>query len=344
MHVLKSEIERLQSELKKALSQAQSMADLEQIRIAYLGRHGHIATIMAQLKDLSADDKKTFGPLLNELKKTAEELYEQSKNSLQQQQLQGALLKQKYFDVTAYKKSEVQGSLHIFTQIIEQLENIFISMGYEIASGPEVVTDYYNFQALNIPANHPARELQDTFWLTNPNHLLRTHTSTVQVLAMETKSVPLAVFAPGRVYRNEATDATHDFMFMQGEGLFIDKNVSMANLLATAKAFLRAFFEKDDLDIRVRPGYFPFVEPGIEIDASCPFCKTGCSVCKYTRWIEVMPGGMVHPNVLRTSGIDPEIYSGFAWGFGIERLAMVKYGITDIRLFRSGKVDFLKQF
>lgn len=344
MQDLKSEIEKIQSELKKALSQATSIADLEQIRIVYLGRQGHIAAIMAQIKELNAEDKKTFGPLLNELKKTAEELYEKSKSSLQEQQLQGELLKKKYFDVTAYKKSEVQGSLHIFTQMIEQLENIFISMGYQIASGPEVVTDYYNFQALNIPANHPARELQDTFWLTNPNHLLRTHTSTVQISAMETKSVPLAVFAPGRVYRNEATDATHDFMFMQGEGLFIDKNISMAHLLATSKAFLRAFFEKDDLEIRARPGYFPFVEPGIEIDASCPFCKSGCSICKYTRWIELMGAGMVHPNVLATSGIDPEIYSGFAWGFGIERLAMVKYGISDIRLFRSGKVDFLKQF
>ena len=344
MHALKSEIERIQKELQKAISQAQSIADLEQIRITYLGRQGHIATFMAQLKELNADDKKTFGPLLNELKKSAEELYEQSKNMLQQQQLHGELLKKKHFDVTAYKKSEAEGSLHIFTKMIEQLENIFISMGYEIATGPEVVTDYYNFQALNIPANHPARELQDTFWLTNPNHLLRTHTSSVQILSMETKSVPLAVFAPGRVYRNEATDATHDFMFMQGEGLFIDKNVSMANLLATAKAFLRAFFEKEDLEIRARPGYFPFVEPGIEIDASCPFCKTGCSICKYTRWIELMGAGMVHPNVLRTSGIDSEIYSGFAWGFGLERLSMVKYGINDIRLFRSGKVDFLKQF
>ena len=344
MHALKSEIERIQAELQKAVANAQSIADLEQIRIAYLGRQGHIATIMAQLKELNTEDKKTFGPLLNELKKSAEELYEKSKNVLQAQQLQGDILKKKNFDVTAYKKSDVQGSIHIFTKMIEQLENIFISMGYEIASGPEVVTDYYNFQALNIPANHPARELQDTFWLTNPNHLLRTHTSSVQILAMETKSVPLAVFAPGRVYRNEATDATHDFMFMQGEGLFIGKNISMAHLLATAKAFLRAFFEKDDLEIRARPGYFPFVEPGIEIDASCPFCKTGCSICKYTRWLELMGAGMVHPNVLRSSGIDPEIYSGFAWGFGLERLAMVKYGINDIRLFRSGKVDFLKQF
>ncbi len=242
MHALKSEIERIQAELQKAVANAQSIADLEQIRIAYLGRQGHIATIMAQLKELNTEDKKTFGPLLNELKKSAEELYEKSKNVLQAQQLQGDILKKKNFDVTAYKKSDVQGSIHIFTKMIEQLENIFISMGYEIASGPEVVTDYYNFQALNIPANHPARELQDTFWLTNPNHLLRTHTSSVQILAMETKSVPLAVFAPGRVYRNEATDATHDFMFMQGEGLFIDKNISMAQSACYCKSFFTRIF------------------------------------------------------------------------------------------------------
>ncbi len=341
---LTEQIEKIRSQLKNALADAKTPEQLEAIRIEYLGRQGHVATIMLQLKELNAEDKKTFGPLLNELKKSSEELYEKKKTALQEEALQSELLKKKHFDVTAYKKSEVQGSLHIFTKMIEQLENIFISMGYEIATGPEVVTDYYNFQALNIPDNHPARELQDTFWLTNPNHLLRTHTSSVQILAMETKSVPLAVFAPGRVYRNEATDATHDFMFMQGEGLFIAKHVSMANLLATAKAFLREFFEKDDLEIRARPGYFPFVEPGIEIDASCPFCKTGCSICKYTRWIELMGAGMVHPNVLRSAGIDPEIYSGFAWGFGLERLAMVKYGINDIRLFRSGKIDFLKQF
>ncbi len=249
-----------------------------------------------------------IAPLLNELKKCAEDQYEAAKQKVAAAASQQGLLKNQHFDVTAYRAPDAQGSLHIFTHIIQQLEDIFITMGYEVVSGPEVVTDYYNFEALNIPAHHPARELQDTFWLTNPQYLLRTHTSSVQIQAMETKSVPLAVFAPGRVYRNEATDATHDFTFMQGEGLFIDKDVSMANLLATAKAFLRAFFEKEDLDIRARPGYFPFVEPGIEIDASCPFCKTGCSICKYTRWIELMGAGMVHPNVLTMAGIDPEIY------------------------------------
>lgn len=344
MQDLKTLIEQLRNDFRNEIKPIQTLADLEQLRIKYLGRSGSLSTAMTKLKELSVEDKRVVAPLLNDLKKWMEQEYENLKTKLEELAQKSALLQKQHFDVTAYRPETTQGSLHIFTHIIQQLEDIFITMGYEIASGPEVVTDYYNFEALNIPAHHPARELQDTFWLTNPEYLLRTHTSSVQIKTMEEQSVPLAIFAPGRVYRNEATDATHDFMFMQGEGLFIDKNVSMAHLLATAKAFLRAFFEKDDLDIRVRPGYFPFVEPGIEIDASCPFCKTGCSVCKYTRWIEIMPGGIVHPNVLKMSGIDPEIYSGFAWGFGIERLAMVKYGITDIRLFRSGTVEFLKQF
>lgn len=344
MHDIKTHIQQLKNALTQELSQTKTSAELEQIRIKFLGRNGSISTAMASLKELSVEQKKEIAPLLNELKKFAEQAYETKKQELEQQVFKSALLKKQHFDVTAYRPESTQGSLHIFTHIIQQLEDIFITMGYEIASGPEVVTDYYNFEALNIPAHHPARELQDTFWLTNPEYLLRTHTSSVQIKTMEEKSVPLAVFAPGRVYRNEATDATHDFMFMQGEGLFIDKNISVSHLLATAKAFLRAFFEKEDLTIRARPGYFPFVEPGIEIDASCPFCTTGCSICKYTRWIELMGAGMVHPNVLKMSGIDPEVYSGFAWGFGIERLAMIKYGITDVRLFRSGNVEFLKQF
>lgn len=343
MQSLDAAIDQLKQEFERDLKNVHSNTDLEKIRIAYLGRNGKITSIMSRLQELSVDQKRIYGPLLNQLKTWSNELFEQKKETLEHAGLQQELYKKQHFDVTAYKKTP-EGHLHIFTHIIQKLEDIFITMGYEVMSGPEVVTDYYNFQALNIPAHHPARELQDTFWLTNPEYLLRTHTSTVQIQAMETKSVPLAIVALGRCYRNEATDATHDFQFMQAEGLFIGKDVSIANLLASAKAFLRAFFDKEDLEIRARPGYFPFVEPGIEIDASCPFCKTGCSICKYTTWIELLGSGMVHPNVLKMSGIDPNLYSGFAWGMGIERLTMVAYGITDIRLFRSGKIEFLKQF
>jgi phenylalanyl-tRNA synthetase alpha chain len=341
---LKSVVESLKKQLHSDLLAAKTAADIENIRVSYLGRQGKIVLLLAQLKDLDAENKRIFGPLLHQCKQEAELHIETAKTQIEKQFQQAELNKKINFDVTAYKHEQFHGGLHLFTKVIAQLEDIFISMGYQVVRGPEVVTDYYNFEALNIPAHHPARDLQDTFWLTNPEYLLRTHTSPVQIQIMETQSVPLAVFAPGRVYRNEATDATHDFAFMQGEGLFIDKNISVSNLLASSKAFLRAFFGKDDLTIRARPGYFPFVEPGIEIDASCPFCKTGCSICKYTTWIELLGSGMVHPNVLRMSGINTDVYSGFAWGFGIERLVMVKYGITDIRLFRSGTLDFLQQF
>ena len=299
---------------------------------------------MHQLKKLPVEEKRVLGPKLNQLKTDIQNAYEDKKEEIQQLITTKKLGKQKYFDVTASRYQELRPSRHIYTQIIEQFENIFISMGYDIVDGPEAETDYYNFEALNIPPNHPARDLQDTFWLDVSDKLLRTQTSSVQARVMKAKELPLAVFSPGRCYRNEATDASHDFMFTQAEALLIDKNVSIAHLLATARIFLQTIFEKEDLKIRVRPGYFPFVEPGLEIDASCPFCTAGCSVCKKTTWIELLGSGLVHPNVLRAGNIDPDIYSGFAFGIGIERVAMLKYGINDIRLFHSSKIAFLDQF
>ena len=341
---LKEKINSIAELFHNHLKQAATDADLEKIRIDFLGRSGHLVTLMSMLKELSLEEKKEFGPALNQLKQSLQEAFDLRKKELEAALTNQAQQQEKHFDVTAYKPSMPHGSLHIYTQIQEQLENIFISMGFQVVDGPEVETDYYNFEALNIPSNHPARDLQDTFWLTTPGMLLRTHTSNVQAHAMETMKLPLAIFAPGRCYRNEATDATHEFMFTQGECLVIDKDISIANLLATAKTFLQHFFNKPDLKIRVRPGYFPFVEPGLEIDASCPFCTKGCSVCKKTTWIELLGSGLIHPNVLRANGIDPEIYTGFAFGFGIERLAMVKHKITDIRLFHSSKIGFLEQF
>lgn len=326
------------------LAAATTDAELEKIRIDFLGRSGHLTVLMTALKELSLEEKKQYGPALNQLKQEWQTKFDARKLELEASRLDMAALQQKNFDVTAYKTNTPHGSLHIYTHLLQEIEDIFISMGFAVLDGPEVETDHYNFQALNIPANHPARDLQDTFWLKTPGMLLRTHTSSVQAHALESMQLPLAIFAPGRCYRNEATDATHDFMFTQGECMVVDKNISIANLLATAKTFLQRFFNKEDLEIRVRPGYFPFVEPGLEIDASCPFCTAGCSVCKKTTWIELLGSGLVHPNVLRASGIDPEVYSGFAFGFGIERLAMVKYKITDIRLFHSSKIGFLEQF
>jgi len=344
MNNLQKQIQGLKRKLLEQVGQVATEDKIEAIRIQFLGRNGLITQLMTQLKSISIEEKRVIGPLLNEFKKEAENVIAQALEALIQQQHIQAMRKLTYFDVTAYKPKELQGSIHIYSHITQHLENIFISMGYEIMDGPEVETEYYNFDALNIPADHPARDIQDTFWLTNPGWLLRTHTSSVQIHAMEKKGVPLAMVALGRAYRHEAVDASHNFMFRQHEGLLIDKEISIANLLATVKTFLQAFFEKEDLDIRVRSGYFPFVEPGLEIDGSCPFCTSGCSVCKGTGWIELLGAGLVHPNVLRSGGINPDTYSGFAWGGGIERLAMIKYGINDIRLFTSSHVEFLKQF
>ncbi len=340
---IQAEISQQEIALKKALDAAQTEDALEKVRINYLGRNGHIAHLMKSLKGLPVDQKRVFGPKLNALKQSAEQSLAEKKHAIFKSQLRAQHEENRNFDVTAYKPNQQFGGLHIYTHIIDQLSDTFMSMGYNIVDGPELETDYYNFEALNIPADHPARDHHDTFWVSD-NLLLRTHTSPVQIRSIEKSNLPIAVFAPGRVYRNEALDASHEFNFMQGECLYIDKKVSLSNLLATAQAFLQAFFGKDDLKIRVRPGFFPFVEPGLEIDASCPFCSNGCSTCKKTGWIELLGAGLVHPNVLKCSGIDPEIYSGFAFGFGIERLAMIKYGINDIRLFHSSKVEFLDQF
>ena len=328
----------------EVLEKIQTEADLEEFRLTYLSRHGEIALLMAQLKDLPAEEKRLYGPQLNEFKIQAQAAFDQKKEQFFHEKIKKAELKKTYFDVTAYKPGILKGSLHPYTQVIEEIENIFMSMGFEIADGPEVETDYYNFETLNIPADHPARDMHDTFWLDVSGMLMRTHTSTLEIHTMQTQKPPIAIAAPGRCYRHEATDASHDFMFMQCEGLVVDKNISMSNLFATTKAFLQAVFNKKDLDIRIRPGFFPFVEPGIEIDMSCPFCTSGCSTCKKTRWIEICGAGLTHPNVLRACGIDPDQYSGFAFGFGLTRLVMLKYGIKDIRLLHDGKIDFLKQF
>ncbi len=344
MQALKDKIQELQKQLFNELKTASILKELDAVRVNFLGKKGLITLLFSEIKNLSAEEKRTFGPLLNKLKSDAESEIEKRYLSLLEKETQAQKLRKQNFDVTAYKTDIQKGSLHPYTQIVEEIEDIFLSMGYEILDGPEVETEYYNFTGLNIPEDHPARDMYDTFWTNLPKTLLRTHTSPIQVHAMETKELPIAAVVPGRCYRHEATDASHDIMFMQCEGFLIGKNISMANLFATAKTFLSMLFNKKDLNIRIRPGFFPFVEPGVEIDMECPFCKDGCGVCKRTKWIEVFPGGLIHPNVLRASKINPDKYSGFAFGFGLTRLAMIKYGINDIRLFHSGKIRFLEQF
>lgn len=337
-------IKTIESDLHAQLAQASSLKDVEDIRVSFLGKKGSVTQLLGQMKDLPLDEKKNVGPQLQAFRLAAEEAIEARKTALQQAIAAQELQKAQSFDVTMELSKAQQGHLHPYTQFVEEIQRIFLSMGYEIWDGPELETDFHNFGALNIPADHPARDMYDTFWTTAAGQLLRTHTSTVQVRTMQGRKPPLAGVAPGRVYRHEAVDASHDFMFMQCEGLFVAKNVTVAHLFATAETFLKALFEKDSLDIRIRPGFFPFVEPGFEIDMRCVFCKSGCSVCKRSTWIEVFPGGMVHPNVLTACGIDPEVYSGFAFGFGLTRLAMLKYGIDDIRLLYGGRLKFLEQF
>ena len=334
-------LQELKKNLLEELTKITTETDLENFRLQHLTRQGSIALLLTNLKTLSADDKRTLGPELNELKQTIQTEYESKKEFLFKQICKAQEEKEKNFDVTISKKFQ-KGSLHPYTLLTEQIQNIFISMGFQVADGPELETDFFNFTALNVPKDHPARSESDTFWI-DQTHLLRTQTSTVQIKTMINQQPPIAIIAPGRALRNEATDASHDYMFMQFEGLYVDKNVSIAQLLATVKLFLTQLFDKE-IKIRVRPGYFPFVEPGLEIDASCPFCTTGCSVCKKTTWIELMGAGLVHPNVLKHCNIDPEIYSGFAFGFGLTRLAMLKYQIPDIRLLHNANISFLEQF
>ena len=340
MHTI---IESIRNNFRSDLINVTTQQDLESIRVKYLGRQGILADLMTQLKDLPAEDKKTFGPACNQLKAEFQELHQQTQAILLQREQEIIAQKAAAFDVTISKSNQYRGSLHPYTYITQEIEDIFMSMGFAVADGPELETDYNNFGALNIPADHPARAESDTFWLPDMQRLLRTHTSTVQIKTMREQSPPIAIICPGRALRNEATDASHDFMFMQIEGMLIDKNISIANLLAILKEFLDKLFGKS-LKLRVRPGFFPFVEPGLEVDAQCPFCTTGCSTCKHTCWIELLGSGLIHPNVLRQAGIDPTIYSGFAFGSGLTRLAMLKYHITDIRLIHSGKIEFLEQF
>jgi phenylalanyl-tRNA synthetase alpha chain len=344
MKKILSEISSLQKASQKALESVQSIEGLEQTRVEFLGRKGKIAQLMPTLKTLSVEEKREVGPKINQLKQDVEKSFLEKQSDLREKSFEQEEEKHKDFDVTAYKTGQSRGSLHPYTHLTREVCAIFKSMGYEVLDGPEVETEEFNFDALNIPKDHPARDMFDTFWLDLPGLLMRTHTSTVQIHAMKNKKPPLALIVPGRAYRYEATDASHDCMFMQLEGLVIAENISMSNLIATLQTFLQTLFNKKKLSIRVRPGFFPFVEPGIEFDITCPFCTKGCATCKHTRWIEMLGAGLVHPNVLKACKIDSKKYTGFAFGCGLTRLAMLKYGINDIRLLHSGQVSFLEQF
>ncbi|MCL4379951.1 phenylalanine--tRNA ligase subunit alpha [Candidatus Dependentiae bacterium] len=344
MNELQKNIAEVQADCMRRLRAATNEQVLEQVRIEFLGRNGLITQLMDQLKPLSVDEKKIVGPLMNAFKQEAQALYTERLAAITDAKRAAALALLRDFDVTAYMPGKTSGSLHPYTHIIDQLLGILVPMGFQFVQGPELEHEEVNFDALNIAAHHPARDMQDTIWLQLPHRLLRTHTSSVQIRSMQSMTPPFALVAPGRCYRNEATDASHDYVFMQLEGLVVGKDLSMATLLGTLKGFLAALFERDAVTVRVRPSYFPFVEPGIEVDMACVFCTNGCSTCKYSGWIEIVGAGLVHPHVLRACNIDPTVYNGFAFGFGLTRLTMLKYGIADIRLLNSNNLEFLTQF
>ncbi len=341
---IENKIQELRIKLETDLNSCKDLIRLEEVRLEFFSRKGLISQFMSLMKDFSIEQKRIYGPLLNNFKQEFENKFNEKKEFILSESFLKIEELEKDFDVTAYKPNQLKGSLHVHSYLTQKVEDIFISMGYEVVQGPEIENDFYNFESLNIPKNHPARDMQDTFWFDVPGMLFRTHTSTVQIRQMQKRTPPFALISTGRVFRNEATDASHDYQFRQFEGMVIAENISIAHLLGTYKLFLQKFFQKEELSIRVRPSYFPFVEPGLEIDMSCPFCQNGCSTCKQTKWIEICGAGLIHPEVLKHGGIDTQKYSGFAFGTGLTRLAMIYYNINDIRLLHTADLDFLKQF
>ena len=340
--MLEDQITQLQTAALARIEDAKSMEALEAVRVEVLGRKGTLGQFSKEFGKLAPQERAAAGKALNAAKEALESALEAREHSFDTEAL-NARLGSEWIDLTLPAPGPRPGSLHPVTQVQMELEDLFTSLGFAVLDGPEVETEYHNFDALNIPASHPARDMQDTFWLTDGN-LLRTHTSPVQVRGMERLGPPLRMIAPGRVFRNEEVDASHEHTFYQVEGMMVDRNVSVAHMLYFMKTLLSAVFRRE-VTIRLRPGYFPFVEPGFELDIQCLICGgPGCAVCKQSGWVELMPCGLVHPNVLRMSGIDPEEWGGFAFGLGLTRLAMMRYGIDDIRLFESGDLRFLRQF
>ena len=336
------QIQTVAAEAQKRIDGAQDPEALEAVRVDVLGRKGSLAQFSKEFGKLTPEERASAGKALNAAKQQLENAFETRKADFANRAL-NERLRAEWVDLTLPAPGPRPGSLHPVTQIQNEIEDLFTSLGFAVLDGPEVETEYHNFDALNIPAEHPARDMQDTFWLEGGN-LLRTHTSPVQVRGMEKLGPPLRMIAPGRTFRNEEVDASHEHTFYQVEGMMIDRDVSVANLIYFMKTLLSAIFRRE-VTVRLRPGYFPFVEPGFELDVQCLICGgLGCPVCKQSGWVELLPCGLVHPNVLRMSRIDPDEWGGFAFGLGLTRLAMMRYGIDDIRLLQGGDLRFLNQF
>lgn len=337
--------EQLLAMKQRAAGELEGLSDgkqLEEFRVKYLGKKGELTAVLRGMGGLSAEERPVIGALANEVRAFLEEAVENKKVSLAQAE-QAQRLKDEVIDVTMPGERPAIGRRHPLTQVLDDIKDIFIGMGFSIADGPDIELDYYNFEALNIPKNHPARDTQDTFYI-DDNVVLRTQTSSVQIRTMEKMKPPIRVIAPGMVYRSDAVDATHSPVFHQIEGLVVDKGVTMGDLKGTLDAFIKRLYG-EDVRTRFRPHHFPFTEPSAEVDASCFACGgKGCRICKGEGWIEILGCGMVHPKVLERCGIDPEIYSGFAFGMGLERIAMRQMNINDIRLFYDNDMRFLGQF
>ena len=334
-------LEPIANQARSAIAAAQDSATLEQLRVDYLGKKGQLTGLLKGLSNLTPEDRPKAGALINLVKQELQELIGERKTALDATAVK-AKLEQESIDVTMPGRAKTIGGVHPVTQTIERMEDFFSAIGFDVVEGPEIEDDYHNFEALNIPAHHPARAMHDTFYV-DEHTVLRTHTSPVQVRVMESQEPPLRIICPGRVYRCDS-DLTHTPMFHQVEGLLIDEHSSFSDLKGLIEDFLRVFFERD-LEVRFRPSYFPFTEPSAEVDIQCVNCGgKGCRVCSQTGWLEVMGCGMVHPKVFEAAGIDTEKYSGFAFGMGVERLAMLRYGVNDLRLFFDNDLRFLEQF
>jgi phenylalanyl-tRNA synthetase alpha chain len=340
--MLDQSIQELESRSLLRIAAATTPDELESVRVDALGRKGPLAQAGKEMGKLAPEDRARIGKLLNSARQNLEQAFQARQQAFAAAAL-SARLDAEWLDVTLPAPGPRLGHLHPITRIQRELEDLFRSLGFAVLDGPEVEDEHHNFDALNIPADHPARDMQDTFWLDGGN-LLRTHTSPVQVRGMERLGPPLRMIAPGRVFRNESVDASHEHTFYQLEGMMIDRDVSVAHLLYFMKTLLTAIFHRD-VTVRLRPGYFPFVEPGFELDIQCLLCGgSGCPVCKQSGWVELLPCGLVNPHVLRMSGIDPEQWNGFAFGLGLTRLVMMRYAIDDIRHLQGGDLRFLEQF
>lgn len=339
---MRQKIDALRHQFDEELVAISSLSLLESLKVKYLGKKGPISDLMKYLKEVPSEERPLVGKWINDLKEHATEAIASYQERLQGREEQEMIAMEK-IDITLPGRRHYAGRKHLITQAIDEMIDILIGMGFSVQYGPDIDTDYYNFEALNFSADHPARDMQDTFYI-SPSVLLRTHTSNIQARVMESQKPPIRIIAPGKVYRNEPITSRSHVFFQQIELLYIDTDVSFADLQQTMTEFLSKLFHAE-VETRFRPSYFPFVEPGMEVDVGCLSCKgKGCSLCKHTGWLEVAGAGMVHPEVLKNGGIDPEAYTGFAWGMGVERLVMLRNGITDIRMFTQNDLRFLRQF